>query len=314
MNLNRAKYILMILEEGSISAAAHKLFLSQAALSQTVRLVEEEVGLPILERENGTLKLTFAGERYVDTAKQIMLLEKNFRNEIDEIKREQRGQFRFGIPYRNGQIILPQIIPDLLREYPSVQLKIKEKGSPQLTKMIAQGDLDLAVIRTASFEDGIVYRLLQKEQLGILAGRGSRIFERFSDGTEVDIKEVTDELFVFLKDGHSSRDSQERLLKRNHVKLRSMVEIDNFETAKLLVINSGAAMITPFSALQLSEEQKAYSRFYPLKDAEEEGSIYLIHHEALYLTPYMRCFMELIRGIYECGEKNMDEKTDCGQS
>ena len=67
-------------------------------------------------------------------------------------------------------------------------------------------------------------------------------------------------------------------------------------------------MITPFSALQLSEEQKAYSRFYPLKDAEEEGSIYLIHHEALYLTPYMRYFMDLIRGIYQYGEKDMDEK------
>ena len=299
MNLNRANYILTILEEGSISAAAHKLFISQAALSQTVRLVEEEVGLPILEREKGVLKLTFAGERYVDTVKQMMLLEKSFRNEIDEIKREQSGQFRFGILSRNGKIILPHVMPKFLKEYPLVQLQVTEKGSGLLTQMVAQGDLDLAIVRAETFEKRLVYRLLQKDQLGIFAGRGSRIFDQYPDETPLHISQAAAEKFVFLKEGRSSRESQERLMKNEQVQLHAIVDLDAFETATQMVMSCGAVMIAHRSALHLSGEELEKTHFYPLIGAEDEGSIYLIYHEAVYLTPYMRRWMELVEEMFE---------------
>lgn len=298
MNLNRANYILAILEEGSISAAAHKLYISQSALSQTVRLVEEEVGLPILEREKGVMKLTFAGERYVNTVKQIFLLEKNFWNEIDEIRRELSGQFRFGIPHRIGQLILPGIVVPFRKEYPSVHMQVSEAGSARLTKMVVQGDLDMAVVRTAEFEKGICYHLLQKEQLGVFAGQKSGIYERYPDGTPIDIAEIAAEDFIFLKEGHSSRDSQDQLLEKKNLKLNAIFEIDNFETAKQMVMSCGAAMVVPYSSLQLNDEQKACTRFYPLTDAEEVSSIYLIYNESTYLTPFMKRWMELIEEMY----------------
>ena len=52
MNINQAKYILTILSEGSFSAAANKLFLSQSALSQTVHAVEQSIGGKVFEKRN----------------------------------------------------------------------------------------------------------------------------------------------------------------------------------------------------------------------------------------------------------------------
>ena len=60
MNINQAKYILTILSEGSFSAAANKLFLSQSALSQTVHAVEQSIGGKVFEKRNNKHSLTNA--------------------------------------------------------------------------------------------------------------------------------------------------------------------------------------------------------------------------------------------------------------
>ena len=67
MNINQAKYILTILSEGSFSAAANKLFLSQSALSQTVHAaVEQSIGGKVFEKRNNKLSLTYSGELYIE--------------------------------------------------------------------------------------------------------------------------------------------------------------------------------------------------------------------------------------------------------
>lgn len=295
MNLNRAQYILTILEEGSISAAARKLYISQAALSQAVRLVEEEVGMPVLERGRGSVKLTYAGERYVETVKQMLLLERSFRSEMDEIRREKSGQFRFGIPIRNGQRIIPGILPEFLKEYPSVKIHVQEYGSEELIRRVLRGDVDVAMVRTATFEKGIVYQLIQKEQMGLLAGKGSRLYETYEDGTPLDISQAADEAFVLMKNGHRSRHSMERLLEERKLKINAMIELDNFNTARQIVLNCAGVMVVPYSELIRTAEEKEQVHLYPLLGAEDEGSLYLIHHEAVYLTPYMRRWMELVK-------------------
>ncbi len=303
MNLNRGQYILTILEEGSISAAARRLFISQAALSQTVRLVEEEVGLPVLERGRGEVKLTYAGERYVETIRQMLLLERSFYHEIDEIKREQSGELRFGIPLQNGALILPPILAEFQKAFPEVRLKITEKGSPELTSLLLQGDLDLALVRTAFCEKGLIYQKLQAEQLGLLAGKGSGLYERFEEGTALSIQQAEGERFVFMKKGHSSRFTQDKLLEKKKIKLNCILELDSFETAKNVVAHSGAVLFVSYSTLQRDEAMMARTKFFPLKDASNEENTYLTCNEATYLTPYMKKWKELLQDLYTRREK-----------
>ena len=65
MNLKHASYVLAVLREGSITAAAKKLYVSQPSLSQTIKQVEQNLGAPIFDRATEPLALTYAGELYV---------------------------------------------------------------------------------------------------------------------------------------------------------------------------------------------------------------------------------------------------------
>ena len=119
MNLKHASYIMAILEAGSITAAAKKLLISQPSLSQTVKAVEDELGLPIFDRRAKQLTLTYAGQRYVESMREIMTAERNFLSEIAEMKNDHRATLRIGISAQRSISLLPQILPSFTRSLPS---------------------------------------------------------------------------------------------------------------------------------------------------------------------------------------------------
>ena len=70
MNINQIKQVLTIAEEKNFTNAAKKLFISQPSLSKSIKLLEEELGVELFERN--PIKLTHAGESFVSSAKRIM--------------------------------------------------------------------------------------------------------------------------------------------------------------------------------------------------------------------------------------------------
>lgn len=98
MNINQAKYILAILNEGSFSAAANKLFLSQSALSQTVHAVEQSIGGKVFEKRNNKLTLTYSGELYIEAAKRIIQIEDELSRELHSVKTNAAGFFALAYP------------------------------------------------------------------------------------------------------------------------------------------------------------------------------------------------------------------------
>ena len=68
MNLKQAHYIRTIAQEGSITAAAKKLYISQPSLSQMLKQVEAELGVSLFDRSVSPFRPTFAGEKYLQTA------------------------------------------------------------------------------------------------------------------------------------------------------------------------------------------------------------------------------------------------------
>lgn len=298
MNLNHAEYILAILDAGSLSAAAKKLFISQPALSQTVRLVEKSLGVAIFERRGGKLCLTCAGERYANTVRQMLLLEHNLKNEIDEIKREHGGFLRFGIPVQYSMTVLPSLLPKFQKEYPLVRMDITEKGSSDLARLVAQGSLDMALIRGVMRESELTYIQLQEESMGLLVGSGCDLYHQYPDGTVLDITQAADEKFVFMREGHSSRITQDKLTEKYSLSLCKLLELDSFETAKEVAISCGGVMVAPYTVLQRDKTLKSRARFYPLRDADNNQNTFLIYNTQLYLTRYMQSWSQLLQNFY----------------
>ena len=191
LNLKHAQYMMTILQEGSITAAAKKLFISQPSLSQMVKLVETNLGTPVFNRATDPLTLTPAGEKYIEAAGQILAIHANLEREIEEIRAEEHGKIKFGIPVQRGMMLLPLALPRFFEAYPHVTVELFEQGSSRMENMVLNGTVDLACMTTVARHEELTYQLLENEEMVLLAARSTGLASRIPDGTPVSYTHLT---------------------------------------------------------------------------------------------------------------------------
>ena len=88
MNEKHIQYVLKVVEEGSITAASRKLYVSQPSLSQTIKLIERNLVAEIFNRSTDPISVTPAGEKYIEAARKVLEIERGLQQEIGRMNRD----------------------------------------------------------------------------------------------------------------------------------------------------------------------------------------------------------------------------------
>jgi len=299
MNERQISYMLTILREGSISKAAEKLYISQPSLSQTVRKVEEEVGVEIFERYTTPITLTPAGEIYVRSTREIKNIYENMVKEIADLKAGERGSIHFGLPFQRELEVLPTFFPEFHRTHPNIELKIEEHGSGTLEQMLLNRQLDFAFVTTSPKLNGLNYILVAKEEIVLLAAKTTALAQRIPDGTRISIAEAANEKFIAIKSGHSVRMLQEQLFASLHPAPEVLLEIGMIEVGKHVVPTSDAVMLTPRNYIDVSPELKETCNVYPVRGVDLDRHFYICHRKDQYLTHYAKDLIHMFVPAYD---------------
>ncbi len=295
MNTKHARYMLTVYQEGSITAAAKKLYISQPSLSQMIKLVESNLGAPIFNRSTDPLTLTYAGERYIEAAQKILAINANLAREIEEINDEEHGKIRLGIPVQRGLTVLPAVLPRFYAAYPHVDIQVWEVGSNHTEKLVLDGTVDMACLTTVPKHDELNYILAAKEQMALLASADTDLAKRIPSGTPISILEAKNERFVSNKPGHSVRSIQDSLFITNNIQPRIILETMSIDIEKRVALSCGAVTICPMDYLGDVGELYGGACIYPLLGAGDSRHFYICHRKDLYLPKYMGDFIEMIR-------------------
>lgn len=145
MNFNQLKYIVTVAKEKNITAAAKKLFVSQSSLSQTIKNVEKEYKTKLFETDTTPIKVTFAGEIFVNWAIKILKSEEEIKEEIERITTDNEIKIVVGMATHRCIYVLPAVIKQFKKEFPRSLIVVKEYPTPTLEKMLLNGELDLLV-------------------------------------------------------------------------------------------------------------------------------------------------------------------------
>ena len=146
MNTRHARLILAIVREGSFTAAARALQITQPTLSQTVRQIEEQLGEPVFVRSRTSVSLTPAGELYVQAARRMIQTETQLIEAIGMLRGRAEGMLRIGLTEHRSDELLPQVLADFLAAYPDMHLEVREQSAPRLEQMLLEGELDMALL------------------------------------------------------------------------------------------------------------------------------------------------------------------------
>lgn len=292
MNLKQAQYVKTIAECGSITAAAKKLFVSQPSLSQMLRQLEQETGLPIFDRSTSPMRLTYAGEKYLHAAERILAANAELDSQLREIRHEHAGRLRLGISVTRAMQVMPLVMPIFQQQYPNVSLQLTESGSANLEELLRGGSIDLAFAALESTSPSLAYELLEKETIGVLAGRDAAITRQNPNGTALPLEAFRRECFVSLTKGHSSRITQDKLFRKYGLTPSILLETDALEVGRRVALEAGACMLLP----SIYIDGYCYQRkgcFYPLADYENHRHFYACYRKDEFVPQYARDFIQI---------------------
>ncbi len=295
MNQKQARYICTIAREGSITGAAKKLYISQPSLSQMLRQVETDLGVALFDRSVSPFRPTLAGERYLEAAQIVLAANERPENEIQEIKEENSGRLRLGISVQRASQILPLAMPWFTAQYPKVTLELTERGSAQLEELVRTGEVDLTLAALESVSSHLTYELIDREVIGILAGKNSGLTSHYPGGTSLTLDIAKEETFVSLRKGHSARVVQDTLFARYGLTPKILLETDSLEVARRVALGTGSCMLC--SNIYVDDFVLRNGAFYPLKDYENHRHFYACYRKREHLPRYAAGFIRIVSQV-----------------
>ncbi len=148
MQLHQLQYFVAVADTRHFTRAAARVHVAQPSLSQQIRALERELGAELFHRARGHITLTDAGQALLPLAQRILADAETARREVQEVAQLRRGRVRLGAT----PSLCASLVPDVLRafhdRYPGVDLVVHEDGSQDLVRILAAGELDLALIIT----------------------------------------------------------------------------------------------------------------------------------------------------------------------
>lgn len=154
MELKRLKYFVTVADEGSITAAAKKLYMSQPPLSAQIKLLEQEVGAPLFTRGPRRVQLTDAGRVLYERARSMLELE---RLAISDVRSLSTGMHsvRMGVVSSVGGSLLAGWVARLRLSLPDISYELTEANTYQLLESVRRGLVEFAVVRTPFSADDL---------------------------------------------------------------------------------------------------------------------------------------------------------------
>lgn len=165
MDIKQMTYIMTIAQEGGISKAAAKLFITQSALDQQLLKLEKELGTQLFYRSRGNFALTAAGKVYVDYAKQMVDMKNEAYRIIHDIADRQRGTLTLAFAPERGMEMFMSVYPLFYQRYPKINVIAREINVRRQLEMLQNDELDLGIVsaKTQQRPGLISTKLLEEE-------------------------------------------------------------------------------------------------------------------------------------------------------
>lgn len=153
MKIQQLRYIVEIVNQNlNVTEAANTLFTSQPGISKQVRLLEDELGLEIFERNGKHIKgLTPAGKKIVAIARELLVKTQSIKAVADEYTRPNHGVLRIATTNTQARYMLPSVVERFSKRYPEVSLHIHQGSPTQIHDALLSGEVDLAITTEAQY-------------------------------------------------------------------------------------------------------------------------------------------------------------------
>jgi DNA-binding transcriptional LysR family regulator len=215
----------------SFTRAARELHLTQPAVSQQVKLLEDEVGLPLFEKLGRKVQLAPAGDELLHYANQTIELMREATEALAAMRGLKRGVLKLGA-VSTAKYFAPSLLSAFTPAYPEVTIKFDVGNREEIIKQMAANDIDLVIMGRPPRELETIAAPFAKHPLVIIASPAHPLAAK----KRIPLKQLASEQFLIREEGSGTRASMEHVFRERHVPFRVSMEVSSNETIKQAVM------------------------------------------------------------------------------
>ena len=290
MYLEQLRFFHSVAERGSFTEAARELLLTQPAVSNQIRKLEEGLGQRLFERQGRQIQLTRAGEILYAHSRKIFQQVHEAEGILKDLKSLRTGSLSLGTVDVISIYVLPQIFQQFHRMFPRVEISIQVGDSASLTRGVLEGDFDLGFITLPVEEKNLVALPIYNDVLRVIAPAGHPLAQK----ALVTLEDITKTTLIIYKKGSVTRKIIADVFEREGLALEPDMEIDRPEAMKKLVEAGLGLSIIPEMSIMKEVAEGSLTALHT-GGVHFERQLGLIYRRGQFFSPATRAFLEILR-------------------
>ncbi|SEA43157.1 LysR family transcriptional regulator [Variovorax sp. YR216] len=249
MTLVQLRHLISLAESGSFSKSAQGLYITQPALSRSIRALEDELGMLLFDRVGRRIELTAFGREVVERAKQLVFEAGELRDSGRRMREGRGGVLRIGMGSGPGAMLMTPLLMRMATLHPKVRVVIARGGTDMLTQSLRDRLLDALVVDARSLkpaDDLLVSELC--EMRGVFMCRRGHPLTRLRKGVTFEVVQrypiastpLSDEVARGLIETYGPEAHPERCVTVQCEEVASLVDVARRSDAVLLAIRAAA--------------------------------------------------------------------------
>jgi DNA-binding transcriptional LysR family regulator len=196
MDFRTLRAFVEVVRQGGFSQAAKTVVATQSTVSKAVKQLEDEIGVPLLDRIGHRTRLTDAGEIVYPRAVRLLTDRDDLVAELDELRGLKRGMLKLGLPGVGGGTMFAPLFAIYRNRYPGIDIRLVEHGGERLEELVLSGEIELAA-SVLPVSKGIQWQEIRREPLVALLP----IQHALSGRPSVELASLRPSPFILFEEG-----------------------------------------------------------------------------------------------------------------
>ncbi len=289
MNLRDLNYLVSLADYGHFGKAAEMCFVSQPTLSMQIKKIEQELGVPLLERSHKSVLLTEVGKKVVAHAREILQHAGQIREIAKLAQDPEAGEIKLGIIPTLAPYFLPYVISPITQAFPKLALYLFEEQTAQIISKLQQGNLDAGILTlpVAGTEFTSMQLFDEAFMLAVPKGHPLAKQKKIKQTALVGMK------LLLLEEGHCLRDQALAVCSQVNALENRSFRATSLETLRHMVTAGMGTTLLP----ELACREDANLSYIPFNSPQPARTIGVVWRNSSIKTKLLTQLVSLIREI-----------------
>jgi len=290
MDLLQLEHFLAVAEEGSFTRAAERVFRTQPAVSQSVKKLEEGIGVPLFARDMPELTLTEAGHAIVEYAKRMLKLRDDAMRQVGELHNLTTGHLRIAAYESAAVYLLPGPLRGYFRQFPQIKVGIYRGRLDEIPRQVMDRAIDVGFVKDEPVFHGLKSVKVYADEMMLIASPRHPLATR----ERVQVKDLGGESFVVHHLCSSTEQKILRLFEAHQTRCNIAAELWSFENVKHFVQQDiGLAIVPRVTVIQ--ELAAGTLVGIPLEGLEMSRPTLMIFRDRGYVSDCAQQFIDVVK-------------------